>query len=175
MANDTTRKTLANCKAADFLRQANKIRKSAKEYYDALNISGIRDRMAKKYAAQDENGKNATSHEYVSEILDAVLDANAEKTVEIIGMVAFLEPEQAQELEPAEMFDILLECLTSTRVMDFFIKMASLGGSDTANISQALISAKSLFSEMNTSGNTSPDASSDTNANASVGDMSGNA
>lgn len=175
MDNTTTRKTLANCKAADFLRQANKIRKSAKEYYDALNISGIRDRMAKKYAAQDESGKEATRAEYVSEILDAILDENAEKTVEIVGMVAFMEPEQAQELDPAEMFDILLECLTSQRVMDFFIKMASLGGSDTANISQALISAKSLFSEMKSSDSTSLPVGSDTSANASAGGTSENA
>lgn len=174
MKDENTRKTLANCKAAEFLRQANKIRKYAKEYYDALNISGIRDRMAKKYAGQDEEGKKATSREYVSEILDAVLDANAEKTIEIIGLIAFLEPEEAQEIEPAEMFDIILECLASGRVMDFFIKMASLGGSDTADISQALMSARSMFSAMNTSGSTSQDASNNTSANASAGDMSEN-
>ena len=175
MANDTTRKTLANCKAAEFLRQANKIRKQAKEYYDILNISGIRDRMAKKYAEQDEAGKEATSHEFVSEILDAVLDANAEKTVEIVGLVAFMEPEQAQELEPAEMFDILFDCLTSERVMDFFIKMAALGGKDTENILQALTSAKSFFSGMKSSGSTLQNAQSDSSASASVGDTSENA
>ena len=169
---ENKRKTLANCKATDFLRQANKIRKVAKEYYDALNISGIRDRMAKKYATQDETGKAATRAEYASEILDAILDENAEKTVEIIGMVAFLEPEQAEQLEPAEMFEILFDCLTSSRVMDFFIKLASLGGSDTANILQVLISAKSMCSEMTTSGNTSQNAIPDTTESASVGDMS---
>lgn len=175
MDNESTRKTLANCKAADFLRQANKIRKSAKEYYDALNISGIRDRMAKKYAAQDESGKEATRAEYVSEILDAILDENAEKTVEIVGMVAFMEPEQAQELDPAEMFDILLECLASERVMTFFIKMASLGGSDTADISRALTSAKSLFSEMKSSGSTLKTVGNDMSESASAGDMPVNA
>lgn len=175
MTNETTRKTLANCRAAEFLRQANKIRKVAKEYYDALNISGIRDRLASKYAAQDEAGKETTAHEFVSEILDAVLDENAEKTVEIIGMVAFLEPDEAQELEPAEMFDILFNCLTSERTMDFFIKMASLGGKDTESILQALTSAKSIFSGIKSSVNTSPNAQNDLSANASAGDTSENA
>lgn len=169
------RKTLVNCKAAEFLRQANKIRKSAKEYYDALNISAIREKMAKKYVNQDETGKEETRSEYISEILDSILDANAEKTVELVGMVAFLEPEQAQELEPAEIFDILLECLASERVMDFFIKMACLGGSDTANISQALISAKSLFSGMKSSGSTSQNAQNEMIESVPAGDTSENA
>ena len=169
MSNENKRKTLANCKAVEFLRQANKIRKSAKEYYDALNIDGIRKRLAKKYAEQDEAGKNATSHEFVSEILDGILDANAEKTVEIVGMIAFLEPVEAQELEPVEIFDILLDCLASERVMDFFIKLACLGGSDTENISQALISAKSLFSGMKSSDSTSQNVHPDMTENASAG------
>ena len=168
-------KTIANCKAAEFLRQTNRIRKAAKEYYDTLNISGIRERMTKQYAEQDDSGKTATTYEFISEILDSALEVNAEKTVEIIGLAAFLDYEQAQELEPGQMIDILIECLASERVMNFFIRMASLGGNDTASISQALSLAKSIFSAMSTSDSTSSNATIATTENSNVGDMSENA
>lgn len=168
---ETSMKTIANCKAAEFLRQVNRIRKAAKEYYDALNISEIKEKLGKKYA---EQGK-VPVYEFVSEILDIALEANAEKTVEIIGLAAFLDYEQAQELEPGQMIDILLECLASERVMTFFIRMANLGGSDTESISQCLIYARSIFSALSSSGNTSSSATISTSDSSNVGDMLENA
>jgi hypothetical protein len=168
-------KTIANCKAAEFLRQANRIRKAAKEYYDTLDISGIRERMAKQYANQDETERKVTTYEFISEILDSALEVNAEKTVEIIGLAAFLNYDEAQELEPGQMIDILLECLASERVMSFFIKMASLGGSDTESISHALTLAKSIFSAMSSSDSTSSSAMMNESEKSNAGGMSENA
>lgn len=168
-------KTLANCKAAEFLRQANRIRKAAKEYYDALNISGIREEMAKKYGEQGETERKQTTYEFISEILDSALEINAEKTVEIIGLAAFLSYDEAQELEPGQMMDILMDCLASERVMNFFIKMASLGGSDTASISRGLTLTKSIFTAMNSLDSTSSNATTDSSEKSTAGDMSENA
>lgn len=162
MENEKARKTLANCKLSEFTRQANKIRHAVTEYYKTLNITGIRDRIAVEYKDADEKGKQALSNRFVSEILDVMLEENAEKTVEIIGMAAFLTYEEAELLEPDEGIDIVLECVGSDRVMNFFTRLVNLGQTSSGDTSRLLTSLKSITSGKNTSGSQSQSKSENT-------------
>jgi hypothetical protein len=162
MSDETKRKTLANCKLSEFTRQANRIRHAVADYYKTLDITGIRDRIAVEYKDADETKKQRLSKKFVSEIMDAMLEVNAEKTVEIIGMIAFLTYEESEKLEPDEAFDIVLECVGSDRVMNFFTRLVNLAGTGSDDTSRLLTSLRSITSGKNTSGNQSSNSTENT-------------
>lgn len=115
------RKTLANCKLSEFMRQVNAMRHAVAGYYNDLDLHAIAD----KYKETKD------TKAYISDILDSMLDENAEKTVEIIGMAAFMTYEESQQMLPSEMMDIVLELVQSLRVMDFFTSVVNLAGKNT--------------------------------------------
>ena len=118
-------KTLANCSTVEFLRQANKLRKAVAEY---LKTTKILDR--KTYKSADE-------------ILDAMLDENAEATVRILGLMCFKETEEEiNSLEPADLLVAALDMFASERVMSFFTKLKNSGLMNMAESSPELNSTK---------------------------------
>lgn len=125
-------KTLANCTPIEFLKQANKIRKGVAEY---LNHTKILDK--KMYKSIDE-------------VLDAMLDENAEATVRILGLMCFKETEEEiNSLEPADLLVAALDMFSSERVMSFFIKLKNSGLMNMADILPESISEKSTPSATN--------------------------
>ena len=159
MSTTEARKTLANCKLSEFARQANAIRHYAAEYYKLLDLNAIKKDIIDRF------GEEADGKELVSAILDKMLDANAEATVRIIGLAAFLTYDEAEQLSPGEAIDIVLECITSERVADFFINAARWAGMNTADISKTLTSIRSIFSGKDTSQNQSITSNSSTSEN----------
>lgn len=153
MSEETRRKTLANCKLSEFARQANAIRHYVSDYYKTLDLAAVKKAIVDN--AESEEAKQSSGREYVSRILDKMLDENAESTVRLIGMLAFLSMNEAEQLAPGEAIDIVLECITSDRVTDFFISAANWAGINTGGISKTLISLKSMFSGNATSENQS--------------------
>lgn len=128
-------KTLANCTLAEFLRQANKIRHAVSDFWDECKIGDIVNGVpvipADATAEDKENIIRKFSKQKISDILDACLDTNAEKTVEIIGLMCFKSAEEAAQMDASEFFDVAFELLGSERVVSFFTKMASSGLIDT--------------------------------------------
>ena len=118
-------KTLANCSPMEFLRQANKIRKAVAEY---LKTTKILDRK---------------THKSVDEILDAMLDENAEATVRILGLMCFKETEEEiNSLEPADLLVAALDMFASERVMSFFTRLKNSGLMNMADSSPESTSEK---------------------------------
>ena len=112
-------KTLVNCSNVEFLKQANKIRKAVADY---LKKTKILDRKTFKS---------------VDEVLDAMLDENAEDTVKILGLMCFKETEEEiNSLEPADLLVAALDMFTSERVMSFFTRLKNSGLMNMADTSQ---------------------------------------
>lgn len=125
-------KTLANCTLSEFLKQVNKIRHNAEDFYKTC----LKPVFLKKKEEFEKIGDSQTLNEkgktVISDILDVCLEKETDKTIEIIGMCCFMTKEEAEsKLSPADLIDIVLEMLSSKRVIDFFYKMVNLGRSNT--------------------------------------------
>lgn len=128
-------KTLANCSLYEFLRQANKIRKVVGDYYTACNFGEIIKRKPEFPVGADEETMQKIAKDFrmkqISDCLDVCLETNVEKTVEVIGLMCFMDKEEAEKM-PANVFmGLALELISSQEVLDFFSKMVRSGMIDT--------------------------------------------
>lgn len=127
-------KTLASCSAIEGLKQINKIKNAVAEYYTEIGVDEIRSKYRKLAESEpDESKRNELSKQMVNSIFDAALEANAEKTIEIVGMLAFLDTSAALELTLDEAYMIITENMQSRAVMDFFSSAVSSVRKDTGN------------------------------------------
>lgn len=111
-------KTLVNCSNVEFLRQANKIRKAVSDYLKKTKI------LDKK------------EFKSVDEVLDAMLEDNAEDTVKILGLMCFKEGNEVDDVPPVDLLTAALDMLTSERVMSFFTRLKNSGLMNMADTSQ---------------------------------------
>lgn len=135
-------KTLANCTTAEFLRQSNKIRNAVSDFLKETNILEIRKNMPEITESMTAEEKNAAYKEQarknISDMLDCALDENAEKAVEVLGLMCFKEGKEAQELDVVDILDVALELFTSERVLNFFTRLMKSGLISTGSTSQKL-------------------------------------
>lgn len=130
-AEQPTMKTLANCTLAEFLRQTNKIRHAVADFYELCDFGTIMKRIPELTGEETEeelaekNRKQAKQN--LSDVLDTCLDTNAEKTVEIIGLMCFKDADEAAAMDAGDFLDVAFSLLSSQRVIDFFTKLASTG------------------------------------------------
>ena len=122
-------KNLANCKPSEFLTQTNKIRKSVSKWLTDTDIVNIRKRMPKiSDTASEEERKEALSKqaaENINAILDAVLEDHPEETLEILGLLCFVEPENIDDHPVTEYLEAFSEIIGDQAVLDFFQSLAS--------------------------------------------------
>ena len=90
-------KTLANCAPVEFLRQTNKIRHQAGALLKNLD-----------------------------EMMDALLEKDPESTVQLLGMLCFMEPEEALAANGMELFNVAMELLNSKAVLGFLSSLMNL-------------------------------------------------
>jgi len=133
-------KHLANCDAIDFLRQTNKIRKSVEGWLKATKIMDIRKNMPKLDPITDdmdeaqkakitEKNRIKTKEQIkknMSAILDAALDENAEKTLEVLALMCFVEPQDANSHKATEYIKAFGEMIADEDVLDFFTSLMRL-------------------------------------------------
>ena len=131
-------KTLANCKPSEFLKQANKIRKSVAKWLTDTNILTIRKNLpdlekitddmddAKKVlvAAKNKELLQAQARENAMEILDAVMD---EYPDELLALLCFVEPEHVDDHTVVEYLNAFTELIEDEAVVGFFSSLARLG------------------------------------------------
>lgn len=168
--NENKRKTLANCKLSEFSAQAIKIRKMVDEYYHAINVPELLKKYANEYKGIDAADRDAVSQKLIGGILDAMLTEHPVETVKIIAAMSFLTYDEAEELEPSEALEIVLDCITSQKVIDFFINVERLGGKGMDSILPVLIFLKALILEMNSSESKSQNNTEITSESLPVGD-----
>lgn len=165
MSNESTRKTLSNCKNSEFLPAAMQARKIVCDTYKQINVKEIVERF------KDDDTADATKMlEMIMSIIGAIFTEYPAETVRLAAIAGFMTEEEAENIPPTDIFAILIECALSVRVLDFFISVENMGGKDTGGIYPALIFLRVISGAMNTSDAESQQNTSDTSENASVGD-----
>lgn len=123
-------KTLANCSPVEFLRQTNKIRHAAEEFMKETGVLELRKRQPKLTGKETEEEKKAArdkqSRQNLSDMADLLMDANAEKTAELLGMLCFVEPEDAAKAKGIDFLSPAMELISSKPVIDFLLSLARL-------------------------------------------------
>lgn len=150
-----SRKTLANCKNSEFMAQANKTRKLVNEYYHKINIPAIAANYKEKYQDKDAEQSNEVSREFITDVFTTMLEEYPVDTIGVIAVMGFMTVDEAEEVDPSELLKIVFECISSQRVLDFFINVEVLVGSGTDSILPILMYFKQIFTAKNTSGNES--------------------
>lgn len=140
-------KTLANCTPREFLRQTNRIRISAEKWLTATKILEIRKRMPELPAPTEtkdkaelqkaiEERKEAfakQTRENLFAMLEAMLETNADETLELLALCCFVEPEDVDNHTMSEYLVSIGELLNDAGVISFFDSLVRLGVSSTAN------------------------------------------
>ena len=133
-------KNLATCKPSEFLKQTNRIRKSAEHWLKVTDIMNIRKRMPKgmpelsptlsqeeteAVKAKRDEMMAAQIQENFSAILDALLDEHPEETLELLALSCFVEPENVDNYTVSEYLISITELLNDKAVRDFFTFLMS--------------------------------------------------
>ena len=130
-------KNLANCKPSEFLRQTNKIRKSVEKWLTITDIANIRKQLPKvPETASAEERKKATEKQIqsnLSQMLDVILDEHPAETLELLGLLCFVEPAEVDEYPMAEYISAFTDLITSEVVINFFTSFQRLGLMNTSN------------------------------------------
>lgn len=140
-------KTLANCTPREFLKQSNRIRICADEWLTSTKILEIRRRMpdvdVKKPQSAEELAKSIESRreafanqmrENVFAMLEAMFDTNADKTLELLALVCFIDPKDVDKHTMSEYLTCVSELISDPGVLSFFDSLVKLGLMSTENI-----------------------------------------
>jgi hypothetical protein len=135
-------KTLATCKPSEFLKQTNRIKKSAEKWLKMTDIIKIRQ---KQPAGIKEVPKDATDEEALkirvenrkllaeqakknlSEILDSIMDDHPDETLELLALFCFVEPENVDYYPVKVYMSALTELLSDEAVINFFSLLLQMG------------------------------------------------
>lgn len=123
-------KNLSTCKPSEFLAQTIKIKNLVKDWLDATKILDIRKNMLKidKNLSAEERTKAIVNQALGnwSDMLDKMFIDNAEKTLALIALVNFVEPQNVDDYEMGDYLESIGQLLNDERVLSFFISLVRL-------------------------------------------------
>lgn len=142
-------KNLANCKPSEFLKQTYRIKRSAEKWLTDTDILNIRKNLPElktltkdmtdeeRIAAFEENKKKSQDQlrRNLSEMLDQIMDAHADETLELLALCCFVEPENVDDYSIDFYLSNLVDILSNGSVIGFFTSLAQLGVVNTADVS----------------------------------------
>ena len=143
-------RNLANCKPSEFLAQTFKIKKSVQEWLDVtklmeirknqpdnvINIAGLTGEERAKAIAENKKRYQAQVKKNLEEILDRMLDQNAEKTLEVLALCCFVDPAEVDNYPMTDYLEALGELLSDKGVLSFFSSLAQLGQTNFGIVSK---------------------------------------
>lgn len=143
-------KNLANCTPTEFLTQTNKIRKSVHGWLKLTDIMNIRQKKPKLTPLTNEmsdeeraqvilDNKKAMkeqARENFSLMLDKMLDDYPEQTLEVIGLINFIDKSELDNYKMVDLMANTLEMLEDEAVMGFFGLLMRLGSKNTSSVAQ---------------------------------------
>ena len=124
-------KNLANCTPKEFAAQTRLIKHAVEKWLTETDIMKIRERkpvipegatdeeVAK--LMQEQGGKN------LSAMFDVVMDEHPDETVELLGLLCFVPPEEVDNHPMTYYMDSISELVANQSVMNFFISLLSAG------------------------------------------------
>lgn len=123
-------KTLANCSPVEFLRQTNKIRHAAAGFMKETGVLELRKRRPELTGKETDAEKKASldkqARKNLSDMADLLMDTNAEKTAELLGMLCFMEPKDVANAKGIDFMTPAIEFLNTKPVIDFLLSLARL-------------------------------------------------
>ena len=123
-------KNLSNCKPSEFLTQTIKIKNLVRDWLDSTKIMDIRKNFSqvdKNLSAEERT--NAIVNQALSnwsDMLDRMFIDNAKKTLALIALVNFVEPERVDDHEMGDYLQSIGELLSDSRVLSFFTSLVRL-------------------------------------------------
>ena len=144
-------KTLVNCKPSEFLAQTMKIKKSVERWLTDTDILNIRsekpilepvpidatvEKKAEIYAINKKRFEEQ-ARKNVSKMLDAILEAHPEETLEVMALCCFIEPAEVDNYTMRDFLVPINSLLNDEAVIDFFTSLASLGQTIISDASKA--------------------------------------
>lgn len=143
-------KNLANCTPTEFLTQTNKIRKSVHSWLKLTDLMNIRQKRPKLTPLTNEmsdderaqvilDNKEAMkeqARENFSLMLDKMLDDYPEQTLEVIGLINFIDKSELDNYKMVDLMANTLEMLEDEAVMGFFGLLMRLGSKNTSSVAQ---------------------------------------
>lgn len=144
-------KTLATCKPSEFLKQTNRIKKSAEKWLTDTDILNIRKRLPaleavpfdasveERSAIQERNKKLhlEQAKKNISAMLDAILEDHPDETLELLALCCFVEPENIDDYTMSDYLTAFNTLINDKAVIGFFTSLASLGQMVTSPASKA--------------------------------------
>ena len=123
-------KNLSNCKPSEFLAQTIKIKNLVRDWLNATKIMDIRKNFSQvDKSLSKEERTNAIVNQALSnwsDMLDRMFIDNAEKTLALIALVNFVEPERVDDYEMGDYLQSISELLRDSRVLRFFTSLVRL-------------------------------------------------
>ena len=140
-------KNLANCKPTEFLVQTNKIRKHVAKWLKDTKILDIRkekpdlveitddmtDDQKSAITAENDEKLRVRARENLSKMLDAALEEHAQETMELLGLLCFVEPDHIDDYKPTAYLKEFAEIIGDEDVLDFFTSLIRLESSGILN------------------------------------------
>ena len=127
-------KNLANCKPTEFFKQTVKIKKAVEVWIKDVELSEIRATKPKvriipsnvsdteKMELIAENRAIIKEHtaKMMSRLFDNAFEKNADKTLELLALVCFIEPDDVDNHTVSEYLEAFTEMMNEKSVIDFF-------------------------------------------------------
>lgn len=130
-------KTLANCKPTEFLVQTNRIRKHAEKWLELTGIMNIRKDVPPPVEGQSQEERRKVLEEQMkkntSRMLDAALEEHPQETIELLGLMCFVEPENVDDHPISYYLKAFSEVASDEDVVGFFTSLIKLGQTGTSN------------------------------------------
>ena len=124
-------KNLANCTPREFLKQTNRVRKCVEAWLTATDILNIRRELPDIPDGANEEEKQeaqaAQMKKNLSAMLDAILDEHPDETLELLALMCFVEPDEADDYPIGDYLDSLSQMIGNQAVIRFFMSLASWG------------------------------------------------
>ncbi len=130
-------KNLANCTPREFIVQTNKIRKKVSDWLTLTGIMEIRKRLPVipvDASVEDRHKAMAEqSRKNLSAMFDAIMDEHPQESVELLGMLCFIEPKDLDNYKMSDLFGAFNELLNCEEVVGFFTSLMRLVTNDTSS------------------------------------------
>lgn len=140
-------KNLINCTPTEFITQTNKIRKSVQKWLKLTDIINIRQRMPKlipmrndmsdeekaEAILKNKEAMNAQAQENLNLMFDKMLEEYPEQTLEVIGIINFIEKEDLDKYKMIDLITNTTEMLNDEAVIGFFGLLMRLASKNTSN------------------------------------------
>lgn len=134
-------KNLANCKPTEFFKQTVRIKHAAEKWLDATKLLKIRETTPDiklidddmdpeekaKVLAENRKARSKQQKKNLSKMFDAMMEENADGTLELLALSCFVEPENVDDHTIDEYLLAISEMLGNESVISFFTSLAKWG------------------------------------------------